>query len=134
MRLLYLSADRGVPVLGRKGGSVHLRGMVYALEAAGVSVVVLSPRIAAEGELLPDTIELREIEPVLPKSHRTRAALDAAIERQAAEIVAAASACEIDAVYERYSLFSTGGVEAARVLDIPHALEVNAPLRAEARR
>ena len=62
MRLLYLSADPGVPVLGRKGASVHLREMVRAFEAAGARVVVLSPRIAPEGERLPGTVELHEIE------------------------------------------------------------------------
>src|SRR5207244_4135211 len=81
IRLLYISADPGVPVLGRKGASVHLREMVSAFEAAGARVVVLSPRVAPEGELVPGTVELHEIEPVLPKSHRTREALDAAIER-----------------------------------------------------
>src|SRR5439155_13611532 len=34
----------------------------------------------------------------------------------------------------RFSLFSDGGVGAAAALDLPHVLEVNAPLRDEARR
>ena len=40
MRLLYLSADPGVPVLGHKGASVHVRALVCALAAKGVSVVL----------------------------------------------------------------------------------------------
>lgn len=134
MRLLYLTADPGIPVLGRKGASVHVRELVCALESAGTSVVVASPRVAPEGENLPSSVDRVEIEPVLPKAHRTPEALDAAIERQAAEIVDVATACRCDAVYERYSLFGKGGVEAARLLGLPHALEVNAPLREEARR
>ena len=50
------------------------------------------------------------------------------------EVLNAARAFEADAIYERYSLFGGAGVEAAARLGIPHVLEVNAPLRAEARR
>jgi glycosyltransferase involved in cell wall biosynthesis len=131
MHLLYLSADPGVPVLGRKGASVHVRELVCAFEQAGASVVVASPRIEPEGETLPASIGLVEIAPVLPKEPGPES-LEAAIERQAAQILEVAAGC--DAVYERYSLFSRGGVEAARRLGLPHALEVNAPLREEARR
>jgi glycosyltransferase involved in cell wall biosynthesis len=134
MRLLYLSADPGVPVLGRKGASVHVREMVCALEAGGASVVIASPRVAPEGETLPSSVARVAIEPVLPKEHRTLEELDAVIARQSAEIVELATGSGFDAVYERFSLFSRGGVEAARVLGVPHALEVNAPLCEEARR
>jgi glycosyltransferase involved in cell wall biosynthesis len=134
MRLLYLSADPGVPVLGRKGASIHVQELVRALDAAGASIALASPRIAPEGEELPDSVELVGIKPVLPKEHATTAALDAAIERQSAQIVDAARACGADAVCERYSLFSTGGVDAARSLGVPHVLELNAPLREEAAR
>ena len=37
-----------------------------------------------------------------------------------------------DAIYERYSLLATAGVELAQHLKIPHILEVNAPLSKEA--
>jgi len=53
---------------------------------------------------------------------------------QAAQVVALARAREVDGIYERYSLFSDAGVAAAAELRIPHALEMNAPLREEARR
>ena len=132
MRLLYLSCDPGIPVLGRKGASVHVREMVCAFESAGASVALASPRIRAEGEVLLGSAELIEIAPLLPKAHRTAESLEEAIERQADEIAELAQRYEVDAVFERYSLFTTGGVEAARLLAIPHALEVNAPLRHEA--
>jgi glycosyltransferase involved in cell wall biosynthesis len=134
MRLLYLSADPGVPVLGRKGASVHVREMACALEAGGASVVIASPRVAPEGETLQGSVKRIGIDPVLPKEHRTLEELDAAIERQSAEIVELATGSGFNAVYERFSLFSRGGVDAARLLGAPHALEVNAPLREEARR
>jgi glycosyltransferase involved in cell wall biosynthesis len=37
----------------------------------------------------------------------------------------------IDFVYERYSLFSLAGIRLARALNVPHILEVNAPLAYE---
>jgi glycosyltransferase involved in cell wall biosynthesis len=134
MRLLYLSADPGVPVLGHKGASVHVRELVAALVARGVSVVLASPSLAPSGESLPPDVELVWIEPVLPKTHDSAASLLAAVARQAAEIETLARSHGVNAVYERFSLFSDGGVRTARALSIPHVLEVNAPLRAEAAR
>lgn len=134
MRLLYVSADPGVPVLGHKGASVHLRALVNAFAAEGVEVVVVSPRIAFEGERLPPAVTLLSIDQVLPKAHSGEASLRAAVEWQAGQIVELASDLAVDAVYERFSLFSYGGVAAASALGVPHALEVNAPLRAEAAR
>src|SRR4029077_7872 len=43
-------------------------------------------------------------------------------------------AFEPDVVYERYSLFGTGGAHLARDLAVPLLLEVNAPLAARAGR
>ena len=43
-RILYLSADRGVPVRGFKGASVHVRSMVKAFRRLGAEVLILSAR------------------------------------------------------------------------------------------
>lgn len=134
MRLLYLSADPGVPILGHKGASVHVRALVKAFAAEGVEVVVASPRVAFEGERLPADVTLVSIESVLPKAHSSEASLRRAVRRQAGQVVALAGDLAVDAVYERYSLFSHAGVTAASSLGVPHALEVNAPLRVEAAR
>ncbi len=134
MRLLYLSSDPGVPVLGQKGASVHVRAMVSAFAAAGANVVVASPRVSFEGERLDAGATLVEIEPVLSKSIRDEALLRDAVARQAERIVEVATVFSVDAIYERFALFGVGGVLAAHALGIPHVLEVNAPLRAEAAR
>jgi glycosyltransferase involved in cell wall biosynthesis len=39
--------------------------------------------------------------------------------------------CNVDFIYERYSLFSCAGIRLARELQVPHILEVNAPLAYE---
>jgi glycosyltransferase involved in cell wall biosynthesis len=134
MRLLYVSADPGVPILGHKGASVHVRELVSAFAAAGAVVTVVSPRIDEEGDTLDVPVELIRIEPVLPRSHATPSTLRVAVDRQAARIREVAEAVGAEAVYERYSLFSDGGVKAAGALGLPHALEVNALLREEAQR
>lgn len=134
MRLLYLSADPGVPILGHKGASVHVRALLEAFSDEGMEVVVVSPRVAFEGERLEAPATLVAIDPVLPKAHSGEASLREAVQRQAGQIVELASDLAVDAVYERFSLFSYGGVAAASGLGVPHALEVNAPLRAEAAR
>jgi glycosyltransferase involved in cell wall biosynthesis len=135
MRLLYLTADPGVPVFGHKGASVHVREMVGALQRAGAEVVVASPRVEDEGggRLLAST-ELASIMPVHPRTHTSPASIRAAVSAQREEVERLCGERRVDAVYERYSLFSDAGVCAARRLGLPHILEVNAPLRAEARR
>ena len=43
MKIAYLCPDLGVPVLGRKGASAHVRGLVGALRRGGHPVVVVTP-------------------------------------------------------------------------------------------
>jgi glycosyltransferase involved in cell wall biosynthesis len=134
MRVLFLSADPGVPVLGHKGASVHVRELTGALHRTGAEVHVASPRVAPEGDRLEAPVALHAIEPVLPKAHADAAALTATVDRQVEEVFELARALRVDAVYERFSLYSAAGARAAAALGIPHVVEVNAPLREEAAR
>jgi glycosyltransferase involved in cell wall biosynthesis len=134
MRLLYLCADPGVPIFGHKGASVHMRELASAFVAKGAAVVVASPRLGREGERMAARVELAAIDPVLAAEHSDQIALRSAIDRQAEQITNVSRAWQVDAIYERFSLFSDGGIRAAGQLGLPHALEVNAPLRDEARR
>jgi len=132
MRLLVLSCDPGIPVLGHKGASIHVRELASALSRLGVAVAIASPRTEPMGDVLDAPVELVPI-PSLP-SKGSEADLRAALEAQREAVVKAARTLGADAIYERYSLFGGAGVAAAAELGIPHVLEVNAPLRAEARR
>jgi len=134
MRLLYLSADPGIPVFGHKGASVHVRELATALAVEGASVTIASPRIDPEGDRLDARARLFQIAPVVAKAHATTASLRAAIEEQARQVTKIAAQLGATAIYERYSLHTRAGAEAAGALDLPYALEVNAPLRDEARR
>lgn len=144
----YVCADRGVPVLGTKGGSTHIRELVNALSGRGADVAVLAAR-ATDGDAQA-SIRGRLIE-VLPE--RFSRSLRNAIRRTSSGALGEATAAEtlglmmnqemttqlrrlharwgIDVMYERYSLWSYAGLTFARAHGIPFLLEVNAPLRLE---
>jgi glycosyltransferase involved in cell wall biosynthesis len=118
--------DSGVPVLGRKGCSIHVQEVIRALGRAGVEVDLFATRI--EGELPSgwSHVRLHEV-PVenlggRPERERANLAandhLNAALEYEE----------PFDFIYERYSLWSYAGMERAREMDVPGLLEVNAPL------
>ncbi len=143
MRIGYLSADFGVPVLGTKGASVHLRQMVRALMERGHEVLVLTPnpgtgsaeptgcRIAALpfADVAAVLHERLKEEPIcrgnrLSKDLRNLL-YSAWLENRAAPLL---HEFQPDFLYERYSLFGVAGLQLARRLEVPLILEVNAPL------
>ena len=134
MRLLYLSADPGVPVFGGKGASVHLRALVTALHGLGHEVMVASPRLEPGLNRLPDAVLSASIPAVRPRECSTGEELAARCAEQTAAVIAFARRHGAEAIYERYSLMGVSGARAATALGLPLALEVNAPLRDEERR
>ncbi len=119
MRIAYVCADRGIPFLGSKGASVHMREMASALAARADQVVVACARVGA-GNPPPPSVDIS----VLPESPRDqREHLEAILRR-----------CRIDAVLERYSLESETARRASAALGLPLVLELNAPLALEASR
>ncbi len=149
MRIAYLSADYGVPVLGGKGSSVHVQQLISGFAADGNEVVLYCAR---RGEGDPRKLAARIVE--VSQSARTpgpshsvlvmgAAALES--ERLAKErdwmarasllenrIVADHASHPFDFIYERYSLWSRAGVNASRRTGLPNIVEVNAPLVTEA--
>jgi len=132
MRVLYLSCDPGIPVLGHKGASVHVRELATALSHLGADVAIASPRTEPAGDALDAPIRLLPLPRLTPQSPESE--LRVALQAQRVAVLDAARAFAADAIYERYSLFGDAGIGAAATLGIPHVLEVNAPLREEARR
>jgi glycosyltransferase involved in cell wall biosynthesis len=119
MRIAYLCADRGIPVLGHKGASVHIRSLAAALERRGHEVLVAASTIA--GENVPP------LGIVIERMPRDGAEATDWLTRRL-------QAWRPDAVLERYSLGSGPGLRAAHLLAVPFVLEVNAPLVDEAAR
>jgi glycosyltransferase involved in cell wall biosynthesis len=119
MNVLYVCADRGIPVLGNKGASVHVRSLASALQQLGHSVTLVA-RCWEEGNPAPQ----------VHRSERLRKD-----PREAAEQLEQLIRSERpDVVVERYSLESGAARIATRRCGMPLTLEVNAPLVAEATR
>ena len=151
MKILYICSDLGIPVLGRKGASVHVRELVGAFGRAGHSVVLAAPLLnkspweePAElgAQLLhappaPDVVsafyglrafnETLGIEDSLPGELRRilyNEDLRLRLGRRFENH-------RPDFVYERASLYATVGVSLARELERPLVVELNSPLALE---
>lgn len=147
MRLLYVCSDFGIQPSGTKGASIHLRAITRALAALGHDVQLLSP-LPGPGDdhpvrrLLPPGCPLMD-KAVKPLKHfllehdlgddlprDLRSLYYSAYAPQAA--VDELAAGTPDAIIERLSLFSTVGLDLARICNRPLVLEVNALLTEEA--
>src|SRR5436309_4107411 len=127
MRIAYICADRGVPVFGRKGCSIHVQEVLRSFTRQGVQIELFAT--SSEGAPPPglETIRVHRL-PAPPSQEeyavREQAALAAnrdlraALEREG----------PFELVYERYSLWSFAGMEYAQAKGVPGLLEVNAPL------
>ena len=136
LRVGYIVADRGIPVFGRKGASIHVQAMVGALSEIGHEVEILAAVVGDSA----NTLEARCIE--VPAHDDSSPRLDGDRSEQLAKERRCLTLGEsmfqsildrhreraFDFLYERYSLWSAAGVRAARRLGIPCVVEVNAPL------
>lgn len=140
MRLAYLCADRGVPLAGNKGASVHVRAIAQALTGLGHDVELIAHRV--DGSLP------RGFRPTVVEApfDRTLKSLKKAVQHEGDGVLArevhglllnslshealveVEGRGRIDGLYERYSLWSLAGLRFARSRGIPFILEVNAPL------
>ena len=153
MRILYVSSDLGIPVLGHRGGSVHVRSLVDALARAGHSVVVASPLLTKSQWETPARLDVPvlRVEPSALTTSASRSLEAFAATVGATNLLqdelrrilynddladALRRRCQHappDAIYERGSIYGTAGASVARALGVPLLLEVNAPLALEDR-
>ncbi len=155
MNILYLCADRGIPVRGHKGAAVHVRAMADAFSQAGHSVTILTPHPGPGDGPAPQAAIVEVPLPSLPPTADEAAVrdlqswayagvlFDAALSLVADETAVSAGdfsrkdvrlGSRFDFVYERYSLWSNVGARLAQATGLPFVLEVNAPLIKEASR
>jgi glycosyltransferase involved in cell wall biosynthesis len=144
-RVLYLSADRGVPVRGGKGASVHVRAVVDALHRHGVEVTVVTTRRGPRDgpQLAAPLVETgsggrwkRTVERLASRTGGgtpLARALLRLIDNVPVYVTGARLAMHRrpDLVYERYALTAAAGSLIARRFRVPHVVEVNAPLADE---
>lgn len=117
MRIVYVCADRGIPVSGGKGASVHVRSITAALQRIGHDVTLVAARLVGDNPL-PEVTRIVGL-PDEP-SGACRLLKDVLADSEA------------ELVLERYSLESGAARAASRDGGVPQLLEVNAPLVAEA--
>lgn len=140
--LVYICADRGIPLTAHRGSSVHIREIVTSLASQNLDVTLLATR-TSKGETIPPV----SIQPI-PKEHISwqisrsiQAKSGPEKSREFLDIVRNASLRRsldrlhrnkpVHFILERMSLFSFAALEFARRRKIPFLLEVNAPLSRE---
>lgn len=141
MRLAYVNADRGVPLDGSKGASIHVRAVASALARRGHDVSLLTAAGTAPEGFAPATVDvgfdrtLKNLKSSVAQQGQqqwSRELHSLLLGVRVSEELEARHRCApIDAVYERYSLWSWAGLRFCRLRDVPFVLEVNAPLVAE---
>jgi len=151
MKILYLCTDLGIPVLGHKGASVHVRSLVTAFVRAGHSVVLASPLLSKSPWEVPAKLDVSLLH--LPPSADTVNAVLSLKAFNESLVVTNSLPGELrrilynqeivtqlkrrfdhdppDFIYERASLYGTAGVALARKLNVPLLVELNAPLALE---
>ncbi len=148
MKVLYLNPDRGIPVLGDKGASVHVREFVTALSGLGHEVALVCANLGADNapppasviELPPDADAADLLSECARLGLAPSALADIVTRREvgrlaydrvfSARVMDALDAIGFrpDLIYERYALFHAQGAALAARLGVPRLLEVNAPL------
>lgn len=159
MKIAYICTDNGVPVLGNKGSSVHVREFSNALVDLGHEVRLYATTLTKEPA--PDdkkNITQAPIISLAPSEHTRNAArlvasgmarLDAQNDHRHlySEVLQILTDPEFiqaarpllqdwgpDLIIARHTLFSGAGLSLAQALDRPLVLEVNAPLVEERHR
>jgi glycosyltransferase involved in cell wall biosynthesis len=149
LRILYLCADPGIPVLGFKGASTHVRALVGALTEAGHTVTVVCTKRGEGNQLATELVEVAPDADV----RRLGQLSDLAFARSGLEekpgselkrllhngplgevVTSLCHDLQPDALYERYTLLCNAGARVARVCNVPHVVELNAPLIEERQR
>ena len=128
MRVAYVCADRGIPVFGRKGSSVHVQSILRAFLRRGDQVDLYAARL---GEEIPAEFAALRIHRIATAtgigSNCTSSHSPAAVD-DALLCALRASGIRYDLVYERHALWSSSAMQWAGDQGIDSVLEINAPL------
>src|SRR5213594_2423104 len=151
MKILYLCSDSGIPVLGRKGASIHVREMVGAFARAGHQVVLAAPVLnkspwETPAEVAANIMHLRPGASAQSAAQHVRdfvqqLGLDSSVpgelrhilsnQELVTELTRRFDGDPPDFIYERAALYGTAGAVVAQALGVPRLVELNAPLAVE---
>ncbi|MDU8943180.1 glycosyltransferase family 4 protein [Ovoidimarina sediminis] len=127
MRIVYVSADRGIPIFGEKGASIHIQEMMRAFGALGHEVRAVTARRGSGDSPGLSVEEVAQVTAGTERASKERAAMTQARAIEA-RLLALYREWPFDMIYERYSLWSAAGCRAGTALGVPVITEVNAPL------
>ncbi len=147
MKILYICSDSGIPVLGRKGASIHVRSLASAFTRAGHSVVVAAPLLTKSpwepaAALDAQMLHVPAAEAVVAAVDSVRCYTDAMgqstlagemrrilyNQQLEAKLLRRFKDDPPDFVYERAAVYGTAGTTVAGRLGVPLVVELNAPL------
>ncbi len=151
MKILYLCPDPGIPVLGRKGASVHVRELIGAFARAGHRVTLAAQTLTKFAADEPAKVRARVIQiqsdPAATgaaqafKEFNERLGLQNSLPGEVRRIVYNEAFYQDlkrrflrhrpGFIYERASLYATAGARLAQKFKVPHLVELNAPLAVE---
>ncbi len=124
MKIAYICLDKGVPVFGEKGSSIHVQEVLNGLKKRNASIKLFTNKVGGDKPKELEGIQVYDL-PILDNSSKTRSFVDSE-NQKVTEIISREG--PFDFFYERYSLWSFAAMEYAKSFNIPSVLEVNAPL------
>jgi glycosyltransferase involved in cell wall biosynthesis len=151
MKILYLCPDLGIPVLGRKGASVHVRELIGAFARAGHLVTLAAATLTKSAADERAKVRARVIHiqsgPAATtavqafKKFNERLGVQNSLPGEIRRILCNEALYQglkrrvqrqrPDFIYERASLYATAGARLAEKFSVPHLVELNAPLAVE---
>ena len=151
MKILYVCADAGIPVLGRKGAAVHVRELIAAFARAGHQVTLAAQSLVKAPEDEPARIRARVIHVPADaaattavhafKNFSERLGLQNSLPGELRRVLLNEALYQNlkrrflrhrpAFIYERASLYGTAGVRLAAKFKVPLIVELNAPLALE---
>lgn len=151
MKILYLCADAGIPVLGRKGAAVHVREMCGAFARAGHRVTLAAQSLVKSDHEEPAKVRARVVSVQSSavtvsavhafKAFHEQLGLENSLPGELRRVLFNETFYQElkrrflrnrpDFIYERASLYGTAGVRLAAKFKIPLIVELNAPLALE---
>src|SRR5437867_2147524 len=126
MRIAYVCADRGVPIFGNKGCSIHVREVISALVGGGHEIDLFAARLDGQRPAGWENVRIHMLPILSSTDAREREQMALAGNEHA--MAALRKSGPFDMVYERYSLWSYAAMEYAALMGTTGVLEVNAPL------
>jgi len=126
MRIAYVCADRGVPIFGNKGCSIHVREVISALLRGGHEIDLFAARLDGQPPAGWKNVRIHMLPLLSSTDPREREQM--ALAGNEHTMAALRKSGGFDMVYERYSLWSYAAMEYATLTGTSGVLEVNAPL------